>query len=64
MIEQDEQEQGIWHCTFAGPDGPFAGGKFKVDVDFRENYPFKCPQVNFRTKIYHPGVSQDKGEIC
>ena len=61
----DQNVATLWHVTFAGPDGtPFAGGKFVVEVDFSDNYPFKCPKVKFITKIYHPGVSRDKGEIC
>lgn len=35
-----------------------------MQVDFTDNYPFKCPKVKFLTKIYHPGVSIEKGEIC
>ena len=61
----DQNVATLWHVTFAGPDGsPFAGGNFVVEVDFSDNYPFKCPKVKFMTKIYHPGVSRDKGEIC
>ena len=64
-IAPDESDACKWMCTFDGPEGtPFIGGKFKVEVDFSDNYPFKCPKVLFKTKIYHPGVSQDKGEIC
>ena len=64
-IAVDENDPALWIVTFAGPDGTcYAGGNFKVQVDFRDNYPFKCPKVLFQTKIYHPGVSQDKGEIC
>ena len=61
----DQNVATLWHVTFDGPAGtPFAGGKFVVEVDFSDNYPFKCPKVKFVTKIYHPGVSRDKGEIC
>ena len=64
-ITPNETDTAIWMVTFDGPDGTcYAGGKFQVEVDFRDNYPFKCPKVKFITKIYHPGVSQDKGEIC
>merc|ERR1719198_476173 len=54
----------MWIVKFKGPQGtPFAGGTFSVRFNC-ENYPFKSPKISFTTKIYHPGVSQDKGEIC
>ena len=33
-------------------------------LDFSDNYPFKSPKIKFVTKIYHPNVKQDTGEIC
>ncbi len=33
-------------------------------LDFSDNYPFKSPKIKFLTKIYHPNVKQDTGEIC
>lgn len=35
-----------------------------MHVDFADNYPFKAPKVLFKTKIFHPQIKQDTGEIC
>jgi ubiquitin-conjugating enzyme E2 D/E len=54
-----------WNATMIGPiDTPYEGGKFIVNIDFSDNYPFKAPKVHFKTKIFHPNIKQDTGEIC
>ena len=36
-----------WNVTILGPAGtPYEGGKFVVNVDFTDNYPFKAPKVS------------------
>jgi hypothetical protein len=48
-----------------GPEStPFLGGKFIVNLDFNDSYPFKAPKIKFVTKIYHPNVKTSSGEIC
>lgn len=55
----------MWKLLIDGPEGtPFVGGKFIVNVDFSDNYPFKPPKIKFVTKIYHPNVKTDTGDIC
>ena len=46
-----------WDIIIEGPkDSPYEGGKFLVNFDFTDNYPFKPPRVTFKSKIYHPFV--------
>ena len=64
-VEPTENDVMIWNVKIEGPEGtPFVGGVFVVNLDFTDNYPFKPPKIKFVTKIYHPGVKTDTGEIC
>ncbi|KAI4838607.1 ubiquitin-conjugating enzyme [Aureobasidium sp. EXF-8845] len=56
----------LWDVVMQGPeDSIYANGKFKISVSLPKEYPFKPPTVSFKTKIYHPNVSNDdKGTMC
>ncbi|GMH61649.1 hypothetical protein TrRE_jg3992 [Triparma retinervis] len=54
-----------WRANITGPaSSPYEGGTFIVDFIFPADYPFKCPEIKFLTKIYHPNIKTDTGEIC
>ena len=42
----------------------FSSARFKINILFPQNYPFKSPSVGFEDKIYHPNVDFKSGTIC
>ena len=46
------------------PDSPYAEGWFKLRIDVSQNYPQTPPNVVCLTRVFHPNVHFETGEIC
>lgn len=46
------------------PDTPYEGGRYHLEMDIPETYPFSPPKVKFTTRIWHPNISSATGAIC
>ena len=63
--EPNDRNLFFWNVSIFGPnDSPYEGGLFNLTLNFSENYPFTPPTVKFITKIYHPSIKTDTGEVC
>ena len=55
----------IFDAFIKGPeDTPYHGGKFKLEINYGKDYPFRPPKITFLTKIYHPNFRGDGKEVC
>jgi len=53
-----------WTATIRGPpESPYELGIFKVELKYPEDYPFKAPEVQFLTEVYHPNITM-MGKVC
>lgn len=54
-----------WQAKLKGPpDTPFEGGDFFVNINVPTDYPINPPKCQFITKIFHPNIHFQTGEIC
>ena len=61
----DENDLTKWKGRVEGAKGtPFEGGYFHFKINIPENYPFEPPEVKMVTKVYHPNINSESGNIC
>jgi len=54
-----------WQAKVKGPpDTPYSEGVFFINIDVPEDYPISPPVCKFLTKVFHPNIHWDTGEIC
>eukprot|EP00667_Euglena_gracilis_P028983 EG_transcript_37730 len=54
-----------WRAVLRGPDDtPYEGGYFVVSLRVPKEYPMLPPTAYFKTKVFHPNVLFNSGEIC
>jgi ubiquitin-protein ligase len=56
---KDKSELLVWKVVFTGPaNSPYDKGVFELEVDLRQEYPFKHPQVCFGQNV------RNKPSVC
>lgn len=54
-----------WFAVIRAPEGScYEGYSFKLSIDVGPEYPLTPPVFKFKTKIFHPNVHMESGEIC
>lgn len=48
-----------------GAEGtPYEDGEFTIRIQLPEDYPFEMPKAFFVTKIWHPNINPNTGQVC
>ena len=54
-----------WSALVKGPiDSPYEGGVFRLSIRCGTDYPLSPPTITFETKIFHPNIHFEKGDVC
>ena len=57
----DDDDILLWKFTLKGPkDSSYAGGIFRVRIQFPDDFPNRPPEVYFKTPIYHLNINPRK----
>ena len=54
-----------WTALLRGPvETPYEGGVYQLSVVCGNDYPLAPPSIKFVTKIFHPNIHFQTGEVC
>ena len=64
-LQSNPNDIRLWTATIcAPPDSVYEGFKFDVSIECASDYPLTPPKMKFVTRIFHPNVYYETGEIC
>jgi peroxin-4 len=65
LLLRDDQNIYKWQAYLKGPpDTPYSEGTFLINIDVPNDYPISPPKCKFITKVFHPNIHFETGEIC
>ena len=65
LLTPKEDNIKVWTAFIAGPpESPYHGRFFSMLIEVGGDYPQSPPTITFVTKVFHPNVNFDSGEIC
>jgi peroxin-4 len=64
-LSPEENNLHEWKGFLKGPFGtPYQEGCFNILCEISTTYPLTPPEIKFRTKIFHPNINPQTGEVC
>lgn len=64
-LSPDENNLHEWNGILKGPWGtPYQEGSFLINCQISNSYPLSPPEIKFKTKIFHPNIHPQTGEVC
>lgn len=60
----DIEDKTRLNVKMTGPENtPYSKGIFRLTVSLPERYPFEPPSVRFTTKVFHPNIDNEVGNV-
>lgn len=54
-----------WDCTIRAPENsPYHNSVFQVKLFLPNDYPLHAPKAKFVTRVFHPNIHYETGEVC
>ena len=67
LFRWDFRQRDLLHfgAFLRGPEGtPYESGWFAAGIDVTNGYPFLPPKIKIFTKILHPNIGAESGQVC
>lgn len=65
ILYPNENNLHEWSGCIKGPIGtPYQDGNFEIVCQISNSYPVTPPVIKFKTKVFHPNIHPNTGEIC